>query len=806
MKKIIKYLLLAILLTVTIVLAVAWLKRDSLIDFARKEISTTLSKLTGNQVTIGELTFKLFPKPAVIARDTSISGQSSCPLILAQKLKLTFDLSELLQGTATPAGLKIIGLQAEISRNEDRLNFKIPGQRCQGQLFNKQEIPAATKASADKPVKKKSSPPDAKSYHDISIRIEDSNLIWSAKKRMTLNRLDLNLTYAGNQLILKNIDTNGKLDNQEYGFNSSLISYDLQKNKIEIKESELKLADSEVNFTAKKASDRLQASLTTEAFELSEINLLLGLLNFAPDFSLTGKTSGNLKILSENGITTTSGKLKTASLSGQIGSFKFDSVSESKIDFKHQDQTELIFKIPELKFNTTPGSYSFKNLDGKVLINNNGSLRISGQSKVGQFNLRTPEYKIEDVRGLIKDFSYKSENGLNLSGIIEAQSIKYDSKGVKVSSATKLNLPLQMYFPSQGGYNIKSQAEVSGLNLSSGNQDFKDISGKITALIDSSLSEYSSESLNFNYNQLPLTVRSKITKQNEQIQFLEGEIFFNPGSFKFNGNINNRTNNFTLKSDIKDLAIDKALKAFGSITDNQSQIKTAVLELAGNFQDLNSLKGQGNFVLFFPNLLKSKIVEGIFKAASTLSLIGLIKTDSATNADNQHAGNVIGEFKIADSKVILDKVRADAKRYNVNLSGKVGFDSSLDGNAEAVFLQENLQLLGLNIDQLKKILNHGRLIIPVKISGVISVPKIEVDYLRLPSAIPGLNIVESLAGAGKDAGKEIFDIIKSPFKGKDKPQEQQVTPANTPQVSPAPVTSPQESAKKPGKKKTNPKK
>lgn len=795
-KKFLKYLLISVFLLLTLLLITAWFQKDALLDYARKEIEKSLSRAAGVRITMSAADFNLFPRPSVAAENIQILDKYACALINIQKIKIYFELLPLIGGKIEPDSISIIKPESTVTRDgSGKLEFSAPGGTC--------EIRPDISSEPDTVVLSKKNSATSKSdskgatYNDIWLDISDSELVFKGESDFKINSLKVNINYSDDRLILRKSEISGLSDAGEFKSSVPLLSYDFKTSSLEGRDGILDLADSNLKFTVSNKSSAWKVDIDTSNFNLASLTALLKSIG-EDRFNLNGRISGKVGILAGKEGLTSSASLDVKDFGGEIDGFKVKKVASAKLELNSSNISKVKFKVSDFRFDIGKTNYIFAGLDGNLAVDPKSDIIITGQTNVSGFEIKSPDYSLSKVSGSISKFIYVTSKNIEITGEIAAQSLYFKSPTVEVTQVKNLKLPLKIQIAKSAPVNISTTASLDSANVNyAGKYSIQDIGGVVK--YSSSGANYAVEfdKLNATFNAQKVKLTSKIVRNLEQLSLNNSLIDFSPGSLGFDASISGTGDSGRIKAIVNaaELSLSKVIKfSTGNESSNNNVIKSLKADLNANTADIpTTLAGFGEFRMFMPDIQSSKIVEGIFSTARTLSLIGLIQGGESSKASGRLGGDANGQFKIRNSVVAFENIKADAGRFNVNAAGSLSFAGNINANAEGVFLQENLQMLGLNIDKLKKVLNAGRLIIPVKISGNVSNPKVEPDYIKIPQALPGLNIIEGVTGAGVDAGKGLLEMLGKPFKksdnSKDKPlPEVSITKESSKaEVSPTPA-------------------
>jgi hypothetical protein len=451
-------------------------------------------------------------------------------------------------------------------------------------------------------------------------------------------------------------------------------------------------------------------------------------------------------------------KLQTAKLS--LGKFKLQ-LSPQKTQLSAQ------LDASSVRMSIADAQYQSASIAGPIELKNGPNLlEWTGSYSFKQFGYQTEGVRLSSVDAVLKDFTLRNDKkGLVIAGTTDASSLQMQTKGVHVSRVSRVLAPLKVRVPATGGYSVDGPVNVENLDAKIAEKYALNLTGTVSMALATGKQEFSTQRLQVLSAGQNAELKA-VLKLNPQRLVLSGvAVDFLPGELESQAFVEwqRAAQPFAAEVTLRNVAIEKLMALLTQQPGDSYSgiIGTGQAKFQGNFrQPLETLTGNGGVEIEQRLLRKFNFTEALLRAVSKVLPITTLESIAGKKPQTDRSR---AQFSIKDQILFLKALQLQQPNFSVVGSAELAFSGALKGSVEAIFLRSQLRGLSLGIGVLDRILSTtGKIAIPLTVGGMIQAPTVEVDLRRLPSALPGVSLIEE----GVSQGKRGLDLLLRPFGGK----------------------------------------
>ncbi len=398
------------------------------------------------------------------------------------------------------------------------------------------------------------------------------------------------------------------------------------------------------------------------------------------------------------------------------------------------------------------------------------AIAINGTLNAEDFGFDDGTTKLERVRATLGDIraSYTSHGDVKVVGMVNGSQLTLRAPGVRVEAIRSVRAPITIEVPRKGGYSVSGPVSANGGVVEAFDRRFADVGGTVSMLISSPRMRFSTAALAFRTLNRALSLATDFSITKDAFTWKDTALRLDSGTF--NGEFSmQRESPRTYAGKIAAAELfftDVAALALGNeqedITGKLSTLKASV---NGSMADaLGSMRGSGEFRCTEPLLKNYNLTESVLAAVARLPLSGIVL--NPTKVEERGADSASeGVFSIKDRLLTFSKLLMRRSRFTINATGTVGFDKTINLNADVIFLQDSFRSLGFGFDTLGNALSRaGRISIPMNVGATFDSPSITPDIEKFVADNSGLSFIQTGVKKTLTFGESVGRTLLSPFR------------------------------------------
>ncbi len=415
---------------------------------------------------------------------------------------------------------------------------------------------------------------------------------------------------------------------------------------------------------------------------------------------------------------------------------------------------------------TTGEKYGVASLSGPFSITKTtgqGTKVQSDKLVVQGFSYSDQSVNLGHVNGTLSTVSgnITPDGAASCTVSVKGTGLDLTSGPFAIKKIASVDAPLTITVPAQSGYSIVGPVKATGVDMTFHGRPMTGSSGSVDMLVSDSILRFISQNIQTQSNGHPIGLSGtvEVTNDHYKISNIVGSVA--TGSLAASVTIE-RSPRQGVDGEVLAKSIDistaKALVT-GDTKESFSGLINHLSVKAKARKDALLSTAQGEGVI--------EITDGTVRHANyDRKVVGLIKaipvvgeavsfTANATNSSTyQMQGGMLkdltADFTIGGGRFSSKNIKGQGRFTNIQASGDLSFDGTLNVTASAVYLEQNLKALAGPITPLGSLFGTiGKIEIPLLITGSVNSPQINADLTRLQDiTVPGRAISPILRGLG----------------------------------------------------------
>jgi hypothetical protein len=412
---------------------------------------------------------------------------------------------------------------------------------------------------------------------------------------------------------------------------------------------------------------------------------------------------------------------------------------------------------------STGETYGVSNLAGPLDVERVQGKGFAVQSKnlsVQGFSYKDPNVSLNHVNGSISALSGTiTENGIaNFTLSVQGTGLDLTSGPFTIKRISSVSAPLVVSIPANG-YSVSGPVRATGVDMSFHGRPFEAASGAVDMLVSRDVLRFVTNGVQTHSNKIPIALSGtvQVTDADYILSNVVGKIA--DGELAASVDIQ-RAPRQDVQVEVLARALDIASLRAISLGELKGPFSGRVEHLSAKATArkndlLNSAHGEGVIEISDGTIARANFDKRVVGIIRSIPVVGSAMTFSSPSPDSttyEVQGGMLkhisADFTIGAGKLYSKNIKGRGRFSNIEASGDVHLNGTLDLVASAIYLEQNLRALAGPITPLGSLFGTiGKIEIPIFIKGTIDTPQISADLSRLQDiSLPGRAISPLVRG------------------------------------------------------------
>lgn len=739
--------------------AALWLYGERLVSYLKPTVEQLASEATGLGITFDSGYVRLLPSLAIILHNGRVTPPNGCSPWSVERAALHVRLLPLFRRRLNVHSVELAGVQGSFGMREGSPSLTTEtGEPCH---LDAQSTPSGTIAAAPR----RSAPlADSMELDVDAIHLADWSVsIFGLKEHHTfsITEAHASLTDSSQGLTIPRMTIDASLDEQPISlaldgattrahntvFAAASGSLSLGTQRIETRgEYDLSSASGWVDLTARNLSFDEDERLFNDSLPplKGEFTTSLHAAISGDDITLTG--SAQLQ-------------RAKASLKAPIAAEEL-SAQEISILLKDGSFASASMEVTLRGFHCKDGNdaYSTGRAQGHLTVESSHETSFTADIDVENFGFKDEDTAISKASAKLNSIEGRigTTGDVDVSVNLDAHSIYLTNPNIIVDSVISVKAPIEIKIPAGGGYSVRGPVSITGGVLTITGKKLEHTGGLIHMLVSSPLKDFRSTNLTTSAFGESISGRTHFAMTHTNYTLTDTSFTIGGGILSPELTLSRvDMHPFVLSAQAQNLPLVPTYRALmqQESAPLRGTLTTLSAKLSGTRKNLTeSLSGEGS-LLISNGVVQSVDIEGLVHSAiDAIPVVGPKLLVSPPPGQIQD-GSISASVNIGSSKVSTQDLKVQFSNMTIEAALGVGFDSSLNGTAKVIFLEESFRLFGFGWDGLGNFLaREGRVAIPLVVGRTVSNPSVDPDMKEIGKFISGIDLVESVADGVRSIG------------------------------------------------------
>ena len=503
-------------------------------------------------------------------------------------------------------------------------------------------------------------------------------------------------------------------------------------------------------------TSQYKSNLSQFKFQVAALQPLLKLVNSTYATALRqGELSGALIVEGQGAESLTArGNLYGFNVVG-AGNYSLKNLKLEQFEAQLAEQGQLTIKtkldLSEAKITDREFQYRVSQAKGPLVYSSGTNTSdLSGQLNVLGFSYYDGLTDLHNVNATLSPLKVVfAKSGVSANIKLQGTSLKLKHPSIEIFEVKTVDSPLIVSVPAAGGYKITGPVSARDLRLTTMQLPFQKISGTVDLSISEQGMSFKGNALKFIHKETPGELSADFRISPSQYQLVSASTDYFAGGLSLSAALDrsSRSDQFNLKLDAKELSLPRVLSTINSNWKEKAFGKADFikLQLAGKMSQIKeTLAGNGEFKFTMEQASRLRLSNALVSVLREVPVVGVI-FGSNKSSDSKDQQLTSAKIKIQKASCLFEDLKLTRPNYNLVGAGTLGFDGKMDFKADVYVLEETASSLGLGIGPLKQLFGRvGRVLIPIKVGGIMPDYKIEADIKAFIKNYSGLGLGESL--------------------------------------------------------------